>query len=569
MPALHHSKPARSRGDHHDWSVVLAFRNAWRLSLVPSHLADDSGGAGGGEPGVLAGADGRAHRSADQRRATRRPSSCGATRFTGSTRANAGTGQVKRMAYSPRRSSGLFSGLVLIIVGVLLLLHEYRGFELIRLFTHWWPLLIIALGLIKLYERTAGSRYVEPGAARITGGEIFVLVAVLAIVGVVIAVEEGEKHFSDHFGFDMGNSYPFDLDAEPRKVPEDARITIRGTRGDITVRPGDGPEIRVSGKANIHTWNERDAEKLRQPTSVQITQNGDGYEVFPTGEKDDRISVDMDVTVPPRSGVTVRNDKGDVSVSDLSEPVTINNGNGDVDVRDSGDDVNITSHKGDLRVSDTKGNVKLEGHGGQVDVIGATGGLTLSGEFYGPIRAEKIAKGVRFISQRTDLLLTQLSGHMEFSSGNLEIADAPGNLTFRTSKHDIDIENAGGKDDVQITNSNLTISLSLPSSASFVIVADCHSCDISSDFAGGTLEQTSNSGDAHLQGKFGSGRGPKIVLKTSYGSISLHKTSTAEPAPAAKPAPPAPPATPPANPRKPTPAPKAAPSAAPTSDSQT
>jgi hypothetical protein len=202
---------------------------------------------------------------------------------------------------------------------------------------------------------------------------------------------------------------------------------------------------------------------------------------------------------------------------------------------------------GDIRVSDTKGNVKLEGHGGQVDVVNATGGLTMNGEFYGPIRAEKIAKGVRFISQRTDLTLTQLTGHMEFSSGNLEIADAPGNLTLRTNKYDIDIENAGGKvevqnrdasvdvrfsstpkDDVQITNSNSTISLSLPGSASFEIVADCHSCDISTDFSGGSLVQSSQSGDAHLQGKFGSGRGPKIILKTSYGSISLHKTSTME-----------------------------------------
>jgi DUF4097 and DUF4098 domain-containing protein YvlB len=485
------------------------------------------------------------------------------------------------MAYSPRHSNGLFSGLVLLIFGILLLLHEYNGFELGRLFTHWWPLLIIALGLIKLYERTAGARYMEPSAARITGGEIFVVVAVLAIVGVVIAVEEGEKHISDNWGINIGNSYPFDLDADPRKVPADARVTVRGTRGDITVRPGETPEIRVSGKANIHTWNERDAEKLRQPTSVQITQNGDGYEVFATGEKDDRINVDMDVTVPPQAGVTIRNGKGDVSTSDLTQPVTIDNGSGDVDVRDNGDDVNIDSRHGDIRVSDTKGNVKLEGHGGQVDVIGATGGLTMNGEFYGPIRAEKIAKGVRFISERTDLTLTQLAGHLEFSSGNLEIADAPGNLTLRTNKYDIDIENAGGKvevtnrgasvdvrfsatpkDDVQITNSNSTISLSLPESASFEIVADCHSCDISSDFEGGSLQQSSNSGDAHLQGKFGTGRGPKIVLKTSYGSISLHKTSMAEATPAPKPAPPATPKPPSAKP-KPTPAPQ------PTSGSQT
>src|SRR5271163_1318516 len=488
------------------------------------------------------------------------------------------------MAYSPRNSSGLFTGFVLLIFGVLFLLHNYNGFELSRLFTHWWPLLIIALGLIKLYERTGGARYVEPGAARITGGEIFLIVVVLAITGIVIGIEEGEKHIPGWGHEMMGNSYPFDLDIAPKSVPADARITVRGNHGDISVRPGEDAQIRVSGKTNVHSWNGNEAQSLAKSVSAEIVQNGDGYEVHPTGihGNDSRVGVDMDVAVPAQSAVTIRNDKGDISTSDLAEPLSVYNGNGDVDIRDSGSDVDIDTKKGDIKVSDTKGNVKIEGHGGEVEVINATGGLTLNGEFYGPIRAEKIAKGVRFISNRTDLTLTQLTGHMEFSSGNIEIADAPGNLTLRTNKYDIDIENAGGKvdvqnhdasvdvrfsslpkDDVQIINSNSSISLSLPGSANFEIVADCHSCDISSDFEGAGLKQTSQSGDSHLEGKIGSGRGPKIVLKTSYGSISLHKTSSMEPAPVPTPrtAP-----TPP-SPRAPkTPAPAAS---KPSSDSET
>jgi DUF4097 and DUF4098 domain-containing protein YvlB len=175
----------------------------------------------------------------------------------------------------------------------------------------------------------------------------------------------------------------------------------------------------------------------------------------------------------------------------------------------------------------------------------------VDGEFYGPIRADKIAKGVRYISQRSDITLSQLSGHLELGSGNLEISDAPGNLQLRTNRYDIDLENLGGKakienrdgtievrysqppkDDVEITNANATISLSLPGSSSFEISADCHSCDIDSDFSGGTLSKsTGGSGDNHLTGKYGSGRAVKINLKTSYGSISLRKTSGDMPMP--------------------------------------
>src|ERR1700716_3555023 len=92
------------------------------------------------------------------------------------------------------RNRGIFTGVVLITFGILFLLHNYRGFELHHLFYRWWPLLIIFLGIIKLYERSA-SRNVEPGAARITGGEIFLVLALLALVGVMVAVENIRSRF--------------------------------------------------------------------------------------------------------------------------------------------------------------------------------------------------------------------------------------------------------------------------------------------------------------------------------------------------------------------------------------
>jgi len=217
-----------------------------------------------------------------------------------------------------------------------------------------------------------------------------------------------------------------------------------------------------------------------------------------------------------------------------------------LEVRGTAADVSIDMRRGDAKVSDTKGDVKVSGRGGSVEVVDARGSFTINGEFVGPIRADKVTKGVRFVSHRTDLTITQLSGHMEVGSGNLEVVDAPGNLIARTRDEDISIENAGGrvqidnrngniqirfsappKDDIEITNSSAPITLTLPESSSFEIVADCHGGDIESEFASDTLKLTNgeSGGNSHLEGKYGKGRGPKIVLKTSYGSISIHKTS--------------------------------------------
>jgi DUF4097 and DUF4098 domain-containing protein YvlB len=319
------------------------------------------------------------------------------------------------------------------------------------------------------------------------------------------------------------------------------------------VRPSDDAQIRISGKKNAKSWNEKDAQQVAGNVGVEIVQNGGDYEIRPTGviSGDSRISVDLDVAVPKKASLTIRNDRGDIAVADMARPVSVTNGVGDIEIRDTAGDVNIETQKSDIKVSDTIGNIKISGHGGEINISSATGGLTIEGEFYGAIRADKVAKGVRFISRRTDLTLSQLAGHMEAGPGTLEIFDAPGNLTVR-SQDDITLENAGGrvkvdnrrgnvevrfsappKDDIEISNSSAGITLSLPDSSNFEIVADSHSGDIDSEFQAESLKLTPATGskDAHLEGKYGSGRGPKIILKTSYGSISLRRTSSDIPAP--------------------------------------
>lgn len=465
---------------------------------------------------------------------------------------------------SPRRSS-LFPGLLLLFVGTLLLLHNYRSVSLFHVLSHWWPLILIFWGAIKLYERAAAVRSGDLGASRISAGEILLVLGLISLLGIVEAVDYGKQRFpTEDWG--IGNAFDFDLDGPTKAVPADARISVRNGHGDLSIRSSDEPQIRISGKKRIKAWSETDAQHIAEGISVEIVANGDGYEVRPVNvaARDSRIVLDLDIALPKKASLTIRGEKGDITVSDMAKPVSVNTTNGDIEVRDTTGDVTIETRKGNTKVSDTIGNVKISGHGGEVNIAGATGSLTLDGEFYGPIRADKVAKGVRFISQRTDLTLSQLPGHMETGSGNLEIADAPGNLSLRTNSYDVSIENAGGKvkvenrngnvevrfsappkEDIDITNSSAGISLSLPESSSFDIVADCHSGDIDSEFSSDSLKKTSTqSGDSHLEGKYGNGRGPKISLKTSYGSIAVRRISSDISAPPAPPRPPHPPAVP-------------------------
>jgi len=464
------------------------------------------------------------------------------------------------MASTQTRSSGLFSGLVLLSVGFLLLLHNYGHLDLEQFFTRWWPLLIIFWGAVKLYERTVGRKF-GGSAGTITGGEVFLVFAMLALMGIVVAVEHGRRTLEETIPDISGDNYAFDLDVAPKAIPAKAPVLVRTLHGDVTVRASDDAEIRVSAKKNVRTWNEKEAGRLAKPVSVDISQNGDGYEIHPSGfdASNPRISVDLEAAIPRKSALSVKTNKGDVIISDMGASVAGVDRNGDAEVHSTEGDVTLEMHKGDVKVEDTKGDVRISGKGGEIDVNNATGSLTIEGDFYGPVRADRVTKGVRMASAKTDLTISSLNGHLEAGSGNLELVDARGNVDLRTRDVEVNVENPGGKvnidnrnaqitvrfssapkDDVQISNSSASISLSLPGSSSFEIQADCRNCDIENEFA--SLNSTkSESGDSHLAGKYGSGRGPKITLKTSYGNIEVRRTASSIPAPPRMPAPPQPP----------------------------
>src|SRR5258708_25026695 len=161
---------------------------------------------------------------------------------------------------------------------------------------------------------------------------------------------------------------------------------VRNGRGDITVRGSDSAEIRVTAKKTVRSWSETDAQRIAEPINVTIEQNGDGYEVRPSGFdlSSSKIGVDLEVAIPKKSVLSVKTDKGDVTVSGISGDVVVTDMTGNVDVRGTAGDVNVEMRKGDAKVSGTKGDVKISGKGGEIEVNETAGGVDREGGMFGP-----------------------------------------------------------------------------------------------------------------------------------------------------------------------------------------
>src|ERR1700682_3210030 len=444
-------------------------------------------------------------------------------------------------AVRPRRRS-VFGGVLLLLMGLIFLAQNFRGdFGFISLFWRWWPLLLIFWGVAKLLDRLVAQRTGEDPPRTITGGEI-VLVGVLILLGLGVAFVH---HPAGPGGPDWPglNEYSFSQDGPVKSIAANSHISIRTQRGDVVVRAEDLANIQVMVKTRARGWNENQARRLSEGVSVAILPDGDGYEIRPQGVGN-RVSVDLEVHVPRQATIVARTGAGDVQVTGILNNVSVNSGRGDVEVRDAGADVDVDVRHGDVKIAGAKGDVKLAGSGRDVDISNVAGSASVDGEFYDPIRLEKIAKGVHFKSQRTDLTVTQVAGRVELTSGGLEITDASGSLNLKTREKDITVENLGGrvrienrngnvsvrfaqppKDDVEVADQSAGITLTMPAKSSFEIHAEARSGEIDSEFDVPSVTKMSDEhGNTRLDGTVGV-RGPQTRLKTTYGSISIRKAT--------------------------------------------
>src|SRR5262249_51083390 len=264
------------------------------------------------------------------------------------------------------RTSGVFSGLLLILFGALLLLHNYGHLSLRSVFGHWWPLIFIFWGATKLYERTLAQRQGR-SAGWITPGEVFLVIGLMTVVGVVVAASRFPGIIKD-IDFDTGDPYSFELDVTPQPISPKAHVAIHTGRGNITVRSADENELRITGSKLIRTFSESDANRRAEKVNLSIVKNGDSYEIRPTGFdlSASRVGVDLDVAVPKQAVLTVHTDNGDINISDMETDVSATTKKGDVEINDTTGNVDVSIEKGDVKVSDTKGDVKVSGHGSEV-----------------------------------------------------------------------------------------------------------------------------------------------------------------------------------------------------------
>ena len=438
-----------------------------------------------------------------------------------------------------RRRSVTGPLMLLLIGGLFLWRNLHPETPIFDLLAQYWPFLLIAWGVLRLIEvvLSRDRRYPTFG-----GGEV-VLVVLICVIG--SGLWEGRAH-GIHFntgGLEMfGETYEYPISVQAPSAGM-TRITFENPRGSIRVTGGDGTDVVVNGRKIVRSWNRNEADRSNGNTPVEIVPQGDRLLIRTNQDRapdNQRISDDLEVTVPRGMAVEARGRTGDFEVSDVKGDVEVVTDRSDVRLARIGGNVRLEVGRSEVvRAIDVQGKVDLQGRGSDVELENIQGQVTITGSYGGTLDFKNLAKPLSFEGTRdTQFRAQAVPGRVSMDLSEVTGSGVVGPISLRTNSRDVKLESFTNgleietqRGDVQLQPSNPMsaidarsgsgrIDLVLPDKAHFDLLATAERGEATNDY-GDAIQRETEGRTNTLKGRVGDG--PMIRLTANRGSVSVRK----------------------------------------------
>jgi len=454
--------------------------------------------------------------------------------------------------------SSIVGPVLLIAVGLVALLiaiGRLNAFEFWSWYGRWWPLLLIAAGLALLGECLLDLRRTTPVRRR--GGVVGVLL-LMGIAGLLAAswvhaggpsgFDLGDGNFSLFDGFDH-NQHSMQQDVFKQTIAPDATINVQNPGGDVSVVGGDGANFEVHANAIAYGGSDEDAKPIYRAVVPQVTVSGGTVLVRSEGNRRGRVNLNL--TVPRGSHLSINSGNGDVTVTNTTGGVRVTASRGDIRLTSLTGSVDVhAAPKGFLSMHALQGDLTTNGACNDLSLAEITGRVTLNCDFFDQVHLERIGGPIHLHTAKTDIQLAELSGDMNLNDEALLVTESHGTVRVATQSRDVELTEIGGDCSVEDRDGTINIEMAgnynldarnekgnlevtLPQNAAGAVDGSAHNGEIATDFG----LSVSGDVDKSVHGTIGAG-GHSIRLSASNGDLHIKRRTTSAGASKSGPAPP-------------------------------
>src|SRR5215470_1222620 len=183
----------------------------------------------------------------------------------------------------PYRPRSIFGPLILVSIGVLILLHNTGIISMHSFgwwFAHYWPVLLIVWGVVKLMEYAWARQKGYATSPRLGGGSVvflifFIMFGLLATNSLNWDWPTLRGEFGDDSDFDFGNMWSPEHDFTENfalPMPSPQQIRIIGRRGDIKVKASQDGQAHVVVEKSLRSDSQSAADRLHESTHAKFEQ---------------------------------------------------------------------------------------------------------------------------------------------------------------------------------------------------------------------------------------------------------------------------------------------------------
>jgi hypothetical protein len=393
------------------------------------------------------------------------------------------------MAYKQRPS--LLGAMLWLGLGVLFLLNNFSiGPDARSLITHYWPVLLILLGVATILDHFFPK---EAIAIRL-GESIGIFFLIIICMGITIIQDARFNNIFRDFQFHnikqthwlpfpyFGRTHTF---TEKKSYPAEKGIpvNIENYYGSVTVLPGQDNEISVRLEKVIYAYEAQTAQSIADEIHLQgaanETKSGNAWLDLRTNRAalnstDHAFNTNMEISVPKNSHVTIKNSFGNVRVSEINGTLNLNAAQSNIDVQNCMGALTISTRFGESRLRNLTGKVEVNSQG-KVFAENIHGDIQINNEFSpiellnvdgkvsvsnngGNLKLDNIAKAVDIRAQGAQVKIRGLKESLKVNAdySNLDLRDIGSGIQIESRYSTIQLRDIQGDITMDSNSDNIT-----------------------------------------------------------------------------------------------------------------